>query len=148
MYDRSQPPNIFTYNSLLDGLCKNHNLERAIALFKKVKEKEILSDVYSDTLIVIDELCTGGRLKYAQEIFQYLLVKGYHIDVWTYIVMINGLCKEGLFDEALALLSKMEHAGCIPNVVAYEIIIRALLQKDDNDSAEELLREMIARGLL
>lgn len=46
------------------------------------------------------------RLKNAQEVFQYLLIKGYHLHVWTYIVMINGLCKEGLFDEALALCQK------------------------------------------
>ena len=62
--------------------------------------------------------------------------------------MINGLCKEGFFDEALSLLSKMEDNGCTPDGVTYEIIIRALFESNRNDNAVKLLREMIARGLL
>jgi pentatricopeptide repeat protein len=62
--------------------------------------------------------------------------------------MINGLCKQGLFDEVEALLSKMEDNGIIPDAVTYETIIRALFYKDENEKAEKLLREMITRGLL
>jgi pentatricopeptide repeat protein len=35
MHDTSQPPNIFTYNSILDALCKNHHIDKAIALLTK-----------------------------------------------------------------------------------------------------------------
>ena len=62
--------------------------------------------------------------------------------------MIQGFCDNDLFDKALALLSKMEDNGCIPNAKTYEIIILSLFEKDENDMAEKLLREMIARGLL
>jgi len=62
--------------------------------------------------------------------------------------MIQGFCSHGLFDESLALLSKMEENVCIPNALTYEIIIRSLFDKDENDKAEKLLREMITRGLL
>ena len=62
--------------------------------------------------------------------------------------MINGLCKEGFFDEALSLLSQMEDNGCTPDALTYETLIRALFESDKNDKAVKLLREMIARGLL
>ena len=62
--------------------------------------------------------------------------------------MINELCKEGLLDEALALQSRMEDNGCISDAVTFEIMIRAFFDKDENDKAEKLVREMIARGLL
>lgn len=64
--------------------------------------------------------------------------------------MIHGLCKEGLFDEALVLQSKMEDSGCIPDATTFDISIRALLVKNENDKAEKLLHEMIdiGRGLL
>jgi pentatricopeptide repeat protein len=62
--------------------------------------------------------------------------------------MILGFCSKGLFDEALALLSKMKDSSCIPNAATYEIIIRSLFNKGENDKAEKLLREMIARGVL
>ena len=61
--------------------------------------------------------------------------------------MINGLCKEGLFDEALALKSKLEENHCFPDAVTFETIIRALFKKNRNIEAEKLLREMRARGL-
>jgi pentatricopeptide repeat protein len=62
--------------------------------------------------------------------------------------MIQGFCDKGLFDEALALLTKMKDNSCIPNAATYEIIIRSLFNKGENDKAEKLLREMIARGVL
>jgi pentatricopeptide repeat domain-containing protein 1 len=75
-------------------------------------------------------------------------MKGYNLNIRTYTIMINGVCKEGLFDEAEALLSKMEDNGIIPNVVTYETFIRALFHKDEKEKAKKILREMIARGLL
>jgi pentatricopeptide repeat protein len=89
-----------------------------------------------------------GRLEDAQKVFEDLLVKGYNLNVCTYNVMIQGLCNKGLFDEALALLSKMKDNCCIPNIVTYEIIICSLFNKGENDKAEKLLREFIAIGLL
>jgi pentatricopeptide repeat domain-containing protein 1 len=42
----------------------------------------------------------------------------------------------------------MKDNSCVPNAATYEIIIRSLFDKDQNDMAEKLLCEMIARGLL
>jgi pentatricopeptide repeat protein len=58
--------------------------------------------LYSYT-IVVDGLCTNGRLRDAQEVYQVLLNKGYHLDARIYNVVINGLCKEGFCDEVLSL---------------------------------------------
>ena len=87
-------------------------------------------------------------MKNAQGLFQDLLDKGYHPNVYTYNIIIYGHCKEGLLDEAYALQSKMEDSGCSPNAITFKIIICALLEKGETDKAEKLLCEMIARGLL
>jgi pentatricopeptide repeat domain-containing protein 1/leucine-rich PPR motif-containing protein len=62
--------------------------------------------------------------------------------------MICGLCNAGLFEEAFVLLSVMEDKGCFPDASTFEIMICALFESGENDKAEKLLREMIARGLL
>lgn len=62
--------------------------------------------------------------------------------------MINGLCKEGLLDEALTLLANMKDNGCIPNAITFEVMIHALFEKDENDKTEELLSEIVARVFL
>lgn len=53
-----------------------------------------------------------------------------------------------LVDEALALLSRMEDNGCIPDLVSYETIMYALFEQNERDKAEKLLLEMISRGLI
>jgi pentatricopeptide repeat protein len=99
----------------LDALCKNHHVDKAIALLTKIKGKGIQPDVYTHN-ILINGLCIGGRLEDARKFFEDLLVKGYNLNVHTYTVMIKGLCNKGLFDEALTLLSENErqwlHSGC------------------------------------
>jgi pentatricopeptide repeat domain-containing protein 1/leucine-rich PPR motif-containing protein len=131
----------------LDALCKNHHVDKAIALLTKIKDMGIQPNMYTYT-ILIDGLCKSGRLNDAQKVFEDLLGKGYNLNVYTYTAMIHGFCKYGLLDEALATLSKMKVNSCIPDAATYEIIIRSLFDKDENDKAEKLLREMISRGLL
>jgi pentatricopeptide repeat domain-containing protein 1 len=92
-------------------------------------------------------LCKSGRLNDAQKVFEDLLVKGDNLDVYTYNAMIHGFCNNGLVDEALPILSKMKGNSCIPNAATYEIIIRSLFDKGENNKAEKLLREWNSRGL-
>jgi pentatricopeptide repeat domain-containing protein 1 len=61
--------------------------------------------------------------------------------------MINGLCLEGLFDEAVVFMSKMEDNGSIHNAITYQTIIHALFENDENDKTKKLLRYMIAGDL-
>jgi hypothetical protein len=44
-----------------------------------------------------------GLLIEARELFNTLPTKGLQADVWTYNIMIKGLCKEGLLIEAWEL---------------------------------------------
>lgn len=53
--------------------------------------------------------------------------------------MINEICKEGMFDEALTLLSEMEDKDCIPDAITFETIVCALFENGENDKAAKLL---------
>ncbi|KAL4375021.1 hypothetical protein AHAS_Ahas05G0240100 [Arachis hypogaea] len=102
---------------------------------------------------MINGLCKEGLLNEALALMSEMEDHGFSPDAVTYETIIRallekGLCKEGLFEEALALLSESEDNGCLPNIVTFETVIRALFEKDENDMAEKLLWEMIARGLL
>ncbi|XLS59095.1 hypothetical protein HN51_008850 [Arachis hypogaea] len=132
-------PNTVTYNTLIDGLGKSKRISHALELLIEMHDKGQPSSIFTynfliDALdwhspnihsynILIDGLRKSGKLKHAQEIFQDLPVRGYHLDVQTYNIMINSLSREDLFEDALALLSKMEHDDCIPDAVSFESII-------------------------
>jgi pentatricopeptide repeat protein len=110
-------------------------VNEAMNLFKEMHCRNIIPDVVTYTTL-IDGLCNVGRLADALKVFEDILVKGYSLDVYTYTVMIKEFCNKGFFDEALTMLSIMKGNGCIPYTKTYE-----------NDKAEKLLREMIARDL-
>ena len=58
--------------------------------------------------ILIDGMCEARKLKLAREIFSSLSDKGLQPNVSTYSTMIDGLCNEGLLDEASELLKRMD----------------------------------------
>jgi pentatricopeptide repeat domain-containing protein 1/leucine-rich PPR motif-containing protein len=49
MHDRGQPADVITYNSLLHALCKNHQLDKAIAFVNKMKAK-VFSQMFAHTI--------------------------------------------------------------------------------------------------
>ncbi|KAK2973887.1 hypothetical protein RJ640_013941 [Escallonia rubra] len=67
-------------------------------------------------------------------------------DVKAYTVMMNGLCQQGLLDEAKELLVKMEENRCIPNDFTYNTIVKGFLKRERYREATTLLDEMLARG--
>ena len=99
MQAHGQLPDIFTYSTLLDSLCKNQNFDEAMKIFEEMETRRMDTDIviYS---IIIDGMCRAGKLKLAREIFSSLPEKGLQPNVSTYTTMIGGLCNEGLLDEA------------------------------------------------
>ncbi|GAU31404.1 hypothetical protein TSUD_370530 [Trifolium subterraneum] len=118
--------------------------------------------------ILVMDGCYQGKVKEALHFHDHVLAHGFHLDQVSYGTLINGLCKigetraalqvlrqiegklvepnVGLFDEVETLLSKMEDNGIIHNAITYKTMICALFHKDENEKAENLLREMISRG--
>ena len=58
--------------------------------------------------ILIDGMCEAWKLKLAREIFSSLSDKGLQPNVSMFTTMIDGLCNEGLLDEASELLKRMD----------------------------------------
>jgi pentatricopeptide repeat protein len=69
-------------------------------------------------------------------------------NVQIYTTIINGLCKEGLLDEALEAFRNMEEDGCPPDEFSYNVIIRGFLQHKDESRAVHLIGEMRDRGFI
>ncbi|CAL5368056.1 unnamed protein product [Camellia sinensis] len=62
--------------------------------------------------------------------------------------MIQGLCEEGLLDEAKELFVKIEQNGCLPNDVTYNIVIQGFLGQQKYHEASILLDEINGRMIL
>ncbi|KAB1214465.1 hypothetical protein CJ030_MR5G003184 [Morella rubra] len=82
------------------------------------------------------------------ELFCSLPNKGLQPDVWTYNIMIKGLCKERLTNEACILLEQIDGNCCPPNDVTYNTIIKGLLQNNETSKAMKYLQMMVGKGFL
>jgi pentatricopeptide repeat protein len=91
-------------------------------------------------------MCNFGKLEAARELFSNLFVKGIQPTVVTYTVMISGLLKEGLSNEACEMFRKMVVNGCLPNSCTYNVAIQGFLRNGDPSNAVRLIEEMVGRG--
>ena len=68
------------------------------------------------------------------------------IDVGTFNIMIKGLCKEVLTNEACELLVQMDRNDSLPNHFTYNAIIQGLLQHNERSKAIEYVQTMLDKG--
>jgi len=68
-------------------------------------------------------------------------------DVWTYNMLVWGLCKEGRIEEALRLRDEMENLKLLPDVVTYNTLIDGCSEWQGSLDASKLIEEMGERGV-
>uniref|UniRef100_M4DXE8 Pentacotripeptide-repeat region of PRORP domain-containing protein n=1 Tax=Brassica campestris TaxID=3711 RepID=M4DXE8_BRACM len=139
-FSHNAPPDIRTYNVLVDGLCYNGKVEKALMIFEYMQKREM--DVSIVTVanrehynqetklktvmtcshhlaltytIVIQGMCKVGKVEDDFDLFCSLFSKGMKPNVVTYTTMITGFCRRGLIHEADALFRKMKEDGFLPN---------------------------------
>ncbi|CAH2047960.1 unnamed protein product [Thlaspi arvense] len=109
------PPNIMTYNIVLDGLCNNGKLEKALVIFQDLQKSEMKLNIVT-YVIVINGMFKAGKVEEAWDLFSSIGLKGVmKPDVVTYTTMISGFCGKGLKQEADALFIEMKEDGPLPD---------------------------------
>jgi pentatricopeptide repeat protein len=93
--------------------------------------------------ILINSMCSVGKLSTARELFNTFLAKGVQPNVWTYNIMIKRLWKKGLLVEASELFEKMEKSYCSPDHVTYNAIVQGFLQHNEKSWAVKYLQMMV-----
>ncbi|CAL1360523.1 unnamed protein product [Linum trigynum] len=138
-------PDIVTYSSLLDGLCRRGKIDDALALFQVI-ENRLKSDVVGYA-ILLDGLWKAGRGDEAREMFSKLSRDNcLQLNSRIYSIATNGLCRQGFVDEAYELFRKMEGDGCLPNSGCYNVIIHGFLRHKDPLEAIDLIHKMVSKG--
>ncbi|KAB1223322.1 hypothetical protein CJ030_MR2G001434 [Morella rubra] len=139
MLARGCSPSAFTYNILIHGYCKSKQIDEATCLYQEMSKNGIILDVVAHTAF-IGGLCRVGRSQAAVEnSFIVFLPKGFQPAVRTYTIIIKGYCKEGLLNEACALLKQMDWNGCSPDYFTYNAIIQGHLLHKETSKAMKYL---------
>ncbi|XP_031278089.1 pentatricopeptide repeat-containing protein At1g62720-like [Pistacia vera] len=104
--------NFVTYNTIIDGLCKDGLIEKARQLLLEMKGSRISPNAVTYTTL-IHGLCCVSDWEKGKSLFIVMMNQGVQPFVMTFNVVINELCQRGKLDEANRLLELMIQRGRI-----------------------------------
>lgn len=81
----------------------------------------------------------------AEEIFKKMKETGL---IPNAVAMLDGLCKDGLVQEAMKLFGLMREKGTIPEVVIYTAVVDGFCKAQKLDDAKRIFRKMQTNGIV
>ncbi|CAH1439392.1 unnamed protein product [Lactuca virosa] len=147
-------PDIYSYNTIINALCKVNNFKMAKFLFEQMELPGFRCppDTFTYTIMIssycklsLQTQCKKAirrRMWEANHLFRIMLFKGFKPDVVTYNCLIDGCCKTYRIERALELFDDMMKQGCFPNRVTYNSFIRYYCVTNEIDKGVEMLRKM------
>ncbi|WOK97673.1 protein Rf1, mitochondrial-like [Canna indica] len=81
--------------------------------------------------ILVDGWSGTGKVDAAGDLLNAVPTKDLKPNVITYTIIVKGLIREGLFDEADKLLLLMENNGCSADSRMLNVVIQSLLEKEE-----------------
>ncbi|KAJ4708749.1 Pentatricopeptide repeat-containing protein [Melia azedarach] len=139
--------NTLMYNSLLNLLVKQNEVDEAVWMFKE--HFRLLSQPDTWTFnILIRGLCRIGEVTKAFEFFNDMGSFGCSPDIVTYNTLINGLCRVNEVDRGRELLKEVKfRSEFSPDVVTYTSIICGYCKLGKMEEAAGMYDEMVRSGI-
>ncbi|KAK1386002.1 putative pentatricopeptide repeat-containing protein, mitochondrial [Heracleum sosnowskyi] len=103
---RQVQPNVVTFNTMINGLCKTGHTDIALWLFRFMEKCHCAPDSITYNT-VIDSLCKGGLVDDALNLHSEVREKRILPDVGTYSPIIQVLCSLKRWEEVGLLLNQM-----------------------------------------
>nr|ACQ90610.1 putative PPR repeat protein [Eutrema halophilum] len=147
MIGAGSKPTVFTYNIMIDCMCKEGDIEAASGLFEEMKFRGLIPDTVTYNSM-IDGYGKVGRLDDTVYFFEEMKSMSCEPDVITYNTLINCFCKFGKLPKGLEFFREMKQSGLKPNVVSYSTLVDAFCKEDMMQQALKFYVDMRRLGLV
>ncbi|KAL0433505.1 UNVERIFIED_CONTAM: Ubiquitin carboxyl-terminal hydrolase 12 [Sesamum latifolium] len=117
----------FTYEILINGLCKAQKHSLAIELLPGMLKNKCEANVRMYNMI-IDALCKEGKMIEAARVFEEMIGQRISGDVVAYCSLINGFCRLGKCTEAVRYSDQMVCEGISLDECTYNSLIHGFCQ--------------------
>ncbi|KAK6915871.1 LOW QUALITY PROTEIN: Pentatricopeptide repeat [Dillenia turbinata] len=129
--------NVATFNTLIDASCKAGKMTNA-ENFKSLMIDHGVFPSVSTYKCLISGFCKEGNME--ANTYREMDDEGLRVNLFTYNVLIGALCKKGL--------SRKAKEGKKAKIVTYNVLIKGLCFKGKLEEANELLNEILEKGLI
>ncbi|XP_016168078.1 pentatricopeptide repeat-containing protein At5g16640, mitochondrial-like [Arachis ipaensis] len=147
------------YGTLINGLYGL--LDDALDLYFNMLDRGISPDVVTYTSLIYG-FCHVGQWKEARLLLNEIVVKDIGLDVYTFNIIIDALCKEKMLlqahilcdvmilrvDEAKNLFYMVIERGVVPDVWSYNILIKGYCKINKVDEAKNLMKDMFRKNIV
>lgn len=124
MKERSCPPNVHTYNKLIDNLGKAGRVHEAWEAFERMGQQDCAPDAVTYNT-VIGILGNVGKVDTAHHLFKQMKEKGLEPTKYTYNIMIGILVKAGQAKLGAELFKEMVEHHIAPSEVTHKVLLQA-----------------------
>lgn len=138
-------PTVKSFNALLVALVESENPNLAHDFYKDIDSFGISADLQTYN-IVLKAICDMNEDESAFSFLDEMRKHGYEPKNFTYNTILSALYKQGKYKEADDLLGKISET-CPPDVATYNIRMNHLCGCHKTCDAENLLDEMVSKGL-
>ncbi|KMZ58971.1 hypothetical protein ZOSMA_71G00450 [Zostera marina] len=148
MKDECVPLDIFTVNTLIDGMCRNGQIASALEFFRE----QYSSNIHFSGYVITYNILIGAFLKVqnigkAMNLYDEMRMRGHKPNIITYTIMVSGLSADGCVEKACSMVSQMRNEGFIPQLKCYNSLISGFSKMNRPDKMYELLDEMETTGV-
>ncbi|XP_044512318.1 pentatricopeptide repeat-containing protein At1g62720-like [Mangifera indica] len=130
----------FSSSSILSSLSQNQHTKSPPKHISTLKHH---SQLYNFLRVN----CRSGQIDDARRLFDSMASMGCKPDVFSYNILMEGLCLTNKIDDAKELLASMLSMGCTPDVVSYNTLIKWYCKNRKIDEALNLYEEMTSEGV-
>ncbi|GBG65332.1 hypothetical protein CBR_g50368 [Chara braunii] len=153
MKDDGVPLDSVSFNALMAAYRNERLYGKALEVFEEMKAAGVYPDRASHD-IMLSCLIKLGRAEEAIQLFEESLKKGQTGSLstlkpggHTFNTIMHAYAMEGRWKKAMDILTQMESAGILPNVVTYNILINAFAVAGMFKQAEEIFGRMERSGM-
>ncbi|KAK2965144.1 hypothetical protein RJ640_005307 [Escallonia rubra] len=146
MHQHGCQPDLNSFNTLLDVLCKSKRAEMAYRLFK-ISRGRFRADTVSYNIIA-NGYCLIKRTPKALEIMKEMVERGLEPSLTTYNIMLKGFFRAGQIKEAWEFFLEMKRRECEIDVVTYTTVVHGFGVAGEVKKARKVFDEMVGAGVL
>ncbi|KAF4350007.1 hypothetical protein F8388_017585 [Cannabis sativa] len=145
-------PDIVSYNCLIDVYCKAREIDKAYKVVEKMREEDIMPDVFTHTSIIGGLGLVGqpdkarDRLGEAYSLMDEMASKGLSPNATTYNLLFRVFYWSNDLTSSWNLYGRMMKMECLPNTQSCMFLIRLFKRHEKVEMALVLWSDMVEKG--